>query len=140
MNTKILFKYQGNIFLGSAYFNDRIWINDPWGNECNVQDLEKIWIIENDDVRRISQDDLYDLLYPCYDQNDRKVHVGDYIAKIQDNYQNFLDKLVVYQVTSIQTTTVGVKVVHDSHCPTLSIMRDNIASSWAVIPLRNKIR
>lgn len=129
----ILFIYDNSFHLGGAYLDDdqKFNIHDERGRPIDLNDISKIWIIENDDICLISQDDLHNLLSPLFDQNGHEVHMDDYIAKTEGN-----DKLVVYQVRSIDETMVSVKVIHDSHCPMLMIMRDNIASSWAVIPYK----
>ncbi len=134
---EILFKYKGRFWLGQAGLNSHgefyIYAKEnAFGPGIKTEDVNNIRIIDGDNLRLIDQNDLYNLLCsPPRDQNDREIYIDDYIASIQDN-----DKLIVYQVRSISTATVNVKVVHDSHCPMLSIMRDNIASSWAVIPFK----
>ena len=132
------FFYLGNAYLdGDLEFN----IDDDHGRPMDLNNISKIWIIKNDDISLISQDDLHNLLCPLCDQNGREVHVGDYIASIQDyDKADFaglsVSSLVVYRVRSIYESAVSVKVVHDPHCSILSIMRDNISLSWAVIPCK----
>lgn len=133
MDMEILFLYKGQFLLGKAYLLDEKFnLSFGDGVSVNLDNVGGVWTLdEHDGVQVTTINYLNSLLSPLRDRNGCEVYVDDYVANIQDE-----DRPVVYQIRSINETTVSLKVIHDSFCPFLSTMRDKITASWVVIPCK----
>ena len=132
---EILFKYRGHFYLGQADMevHNEFYIYAYHGPEIKIEDIDRVWVVDNNGTQETTIDDLTTMLLPpLYDMNGNVVRVGDYIAST-----NYEDGIVLYKVESINETTVGVKLIHDSFCcPFHNLGRDTIKYDWVVIPLK----